>query len=416
MASRLPITIRPADSEIAVSYMRRLATLHDMPFAELWQQASDQRRAYGKGRALSGDRLATIATQPRERLAQALIELRGPRPDWLALRHEPQRGCWRCNARHPGGLVLQLLGHHRYACVRHHVWIGPPDQPYHPQPSLDGLPEVVAAQHRHLRLLRRFGPAATFDAVLTGFLFCAHFWGTTHTAINASTARRHWSRRAALLIPPGTENDTFSPSRLFAATYPEAISIAELIGPLRWRRLAAGDPGEQHQFVVELGRRLGLADYRPTRADDPVAHWIARRCWEPPVLPRSDYRSERTFGGKAYRKPVTRAETARTQQASDFASQRNGSAILLHHRTLTEVRPRELTLKSTTTAPDSLAGLTLEERIALANADYVRPGPAPMTYLDTVTEPVPWPPRPLGWRVGRPWFSGAGGNNTGDAS
>ena len=178
MPSRLPIRIRPAADEIAVSYLNRLATLHEIPFPELWPQVSGPRNR--ATRRLDADLLAAVADQPRERLARAVIELRAPEPDWLAVRHEPQRGCWRCNAAHPGGRVLQLLGHHRYACTRHRVWIGPPDLTDHPQPDLTPLPEIVAAQHVHLRLLRRIGPAATFDAVLTGFLICAHRWKSRH--------------------------------------------------------------------------------------------------------------------------------------------------------------------------------------------------------------------------------------------
>jgi hypothetical protein len=30
------------------------------------------------------------------------------------------------------------------------------------------------ARRAHLRLLHRLGPAATYDAVLTGFLICGH--------------------------------------------------------------------------------------------------------------------------------------------------------------------------------------------------------------------------------------------------
>lgn len=109
MTSRLPITVRPACNELAVSYLTRLAALHNMPFAELREQVSGLRRGYGKGKAVKADLLATVAGQPRERLESSIIELRVPRPDWKALRHEPQRGCWRCNARHPGGPVIQLL-------------------------------------------------------------------------------------------------------------------------------------------------------------------------------------------------------------------------------------------------------------------------------------------------------------------
>ncbi|USX56455.1 hypothetical protein [Lentzea sp. HUAS12] len=110
MTSRLPITARPARNELAVSYLARLAALHDMPFVELWEQVSGLRRGYGKGKSLKADRLE-----------RAIIELRVPRPDSKALRHEPQRGCRRCNAGHPGGPVIQLLGHHYYVCTRHRL-------------------------------------------------------------------------------------------------------------------------------------------------------------------------------------------------------------------------------------------------------------------------------------------------------
>jgi hypothetical protein len=235
MVSRLPIAARPAHREIAVSYLARLAALHELPAEELRRQVS-------VGRRLDGNLLSIVANQPRARLNRAIVELLDPEPDWLALRHEPQRACRRCAAGHPGGPVPQLLGHHDYVCTRRHrIWLGPPDLLDHPQPSLDQLPEVVAAQHRHRRLLRRVGPPATFDAVLTGFLICAHRWNFTELA-DEGDAWLDWRRRADLLIPTGTEGEAFSASRLFAATYPEAVAIAELLGSLHWRRLAAAAP------------------------------------------------------------------------------------------------------------------------------------------------------------------------------
>jgi hypothetical protein len=121
MPSRLPIRIRPAADEIAVSYLNRLATLHEIPFPELWPQVSRPRN--GVTRRLDADLLAAVADQPRERLARAVIELRAPEPDWLAVRHEPQRGCWRCNAAHPGGRVAPATG--------------PPPLRLHPPPRVD---------------------------------------------------------------------------------------------------------------------------------------------------------------------------------------------------------------------------------------------------------------------------------------
>jgi hypothetical protein len=406
MASRLPISLRPAANEVAISYLTRLATVHAMPIGELWEQVSGQRRGYGKGRSLKADQFAAVVNEPRERLARTIVEFRVPRPDWLALRHEPQRGCWQCNARHPGGPVIQLLSHHQYLCTRHQIWIGPPDQPDHPQPSLTDLPEITAAQHRHRKLIRRLGPAATYDAVLTGFLMCAQRWNVDYTP-TTSDARHQWDRRAAVLIPPGTEIETFSGSRLFAATYPEAVQLAELVGSLRWRRLAAGDPDQQRQFTTEISRRLGLPDYRPTITNDAIAHWIDKHSSKPPTVPKNNYRTERTFGGRTYRKPVPHAENARRQLATWFSEHRNGSATMLYHRHLAVLAPRDMT---TTNAKAELHQASHPTGGNLTTHDipeYVRPRPAPSPYLDTATEPVPWPTRHPGpSRAGRPWFDG----------
>lgn len=407
MTSRLPITARPARNELAVSYLARLAALHDMPFAELWDQVSGLRRGYGKGKSLKANLLATATSQPRDRLERAIIELRVPRPDWKSLRHEPQRGCRRCNAGHPGGPVIQVLGHHDYVCTRHRLWIGPPDQADHPQPDLTELPEIVAAQHAHRRLLRRFGPAATFDAVLTALFICGHRWDGK--PVGDTDVQHRWDHRARLLISPGTEAETFSKSRLFAVIYPEAIHVASLFASLRWRRLAAGGPDEQRQFTAEIGRRLGLADYGPVRLDDPIAHWIDQRCWKPPALPHSTFRAERTFAGPTFRKPVSGAEKARLQSASWFATTRRGG-MLVPHRALTPVLPRRIITSDLAGQLRDVAQLTVREISALMHTEYLRPHPArDTTYLDAATEPAPWAdqdkPRPS--RVGHPWFPGS---------
>jgi hypothetical protein len=64
MGSRLPITIRPAGHEIAVSYLARLATLHGTPFDELWAQVIRPRQRTGGTRRLEGDLLARSPTNP----------------------------------------------------------------------------------------------------------------------------------------------------------------------------------------------------------------------------------------------------------------------------------------------------------------------------------------------------------------
>jgi hypothetical protein len=404
MVSRLPITTRPAHQEIAVSYLARLAALHDLPTDELWQQVSRPKTKGSPTRRLDGDLLATLANQPRARLERAVIELRTPEPDWLALRYEPQRGCRRCDARHPGGTVLHLLDHHHYVCTRHRIWIGPPDQTDHPQPNLDDLPEIVAAQHRHRRLIRRLGPAATFDAVLTGFLICAHRWNFADLAFPdlafPGDAWTEWRRRAEHLIPPGTETDTFSTSRLFACTYPEAVALAELIGSLHWRRLVARGPDGQRAFATEIGRRLGLRDYRPAMIKDAVAHWMEQDCWRPPSPPNTDYRNLRTFGGPTFRKPSQDSDTKRRDNALWFSRHRRGGDSMLHHRTLNPVVIRDWSTKMEIfngaleqTANTTLRlrkPLTTKDLLALATTEWIRTDPISSTWLNTATEPVDW--------------------------
>ncbi|CRK55298.1 hypothetical protein [Alloactinosynnema sp. L-07] len=383
MGSRLPIHLRPADSELTASYLTRLASMHGLPFSELWSQVSSRHRLYGNIASLDGELLVAVTGQTRDRLSRALVELRGRRTDWRALRHEPQPGCHRCNARHLGGTVIQLLGHHDYACTRHRVWIGPPDLPDHPQPRLEQLPEVVAAQHTHRRLLRRLGPAATYDAVLTGFLICARRWEAVADSHKPGPddAWHHWTRRSDLLIPPGTEETTFSASRLFAAVYPETIAISALIGSLHWRRLAAGKPTDRHRFATEIGRRLGQPDYQPQQSNDPIAQWIEQTCWRPPSQPGIHFRMDRTFGGNSYRKPDKRGIASNLFRAQQFAGDRNRPTSLIYHRTLATVRLDIRDHRRETTA-------------AKLNGHQPHNTNDDSTFWDTATEPIDWPPRP----------------------
>ena len=404
MVSRLPIIIRPAADEIAVSYLARLAALHELPLLELWSQVS--RSTDRKSPRLDVDLLATVANQPHDRLARALIELRDPEPDWLTLRHEPQRGCPRCDAGHAGGPVLHLFGHHHYVCTRHRIWIGTPDQTSHPMPSLVELPEVVSAQHKHLRLLQRLGPAATFDAVLTGFFICAHRWDLVDSRPDADVEDgdvwHHWVRRAALLIPPSTEATTFSPSRLFAAAYPEAVSLAALIGSLHWRRVAASGPDAQRHFAVEIGRRLGLRNYQPHRHLDPIAHWIQNDSWRRPSLPAGNYRTAPTFGGRSFSKPTKHHEQIRQTGADSFGRNRRAGALILHHRHLAAVCFRDWTPKpepfegmldtDTHTAIGAQLRRALTTFVAPDDSPFIRPHPARSKFLDNAVEPVGWTP------------------------
>ncbi|MGI5292004.1 hypothetical protein ACQEVF_53070 [Nonomuraea polychroma] len=279
-----------------------------------------------------------------------MLELRDPPPTWEAFRHIPQIGCPRCDARHPGGPVFRIFPHHRYGCTRHGYWIGPPDI-NHPGPYLEIFPDIVAAQRRHLRLVHRHGWAAAYDAVLTALMICAHLWeqdpdnpySTSVLALNQVV----WNVRSFVFIPKNAERETFSASRLFAAIYPEAISIAVLIGSPAWRRLAAGDDEQLSRFTAVIGWRLGDPLYQPRGERDPIAHWIEQDCWRPPSPPPTTFAA-----APGHRRPshldttVTRANRERHDKAALwFSRKRRPGQAILHHRTVHPVVIREWSIQ-----------------------------------------------------------------------
>jgi hypothetical protein len=147
--------------------------------------------------------------------------------------------------------------------------------------------------------------------------------------------------RADVLIPHHAEKTSFSASRLCAATYPEAVKIAALLGSLHWRRLADGGPDDQRRFTTEIGRRLGDPDNRPRISKDPIAHWLDQDCWQPPSLPRSTYRTVRSVGGRTTPNTSDRAQDSHNRSATWFARTRRGGGPMLHHRHLTAVLARD---------------------------------------------------------------------------
>jgi TniQ len=327
---RLPVAVPPARHETLASYLGRLASLHGLDPGELWHQVSSPRPGTRRRDADPGQ-LAAITGRPAEHLARALPELHRPGPDWQAWRHQPQPGCPRCDARHDGGPVTRLLPHHRYVCTRHRYWIGPPDAG---QPATSLGPElagIIQAQRRHLRLLHRYGTAATYDAVLTGFLLCGHLW--TDWPGEPSSPWQRWTRRAEILIPPGAESTQFSASRIFAAAYPEAVTLACLIASPAWRSLAAGDLAQQQQFTIAIRQRLSWPRYQPPGNGDAIAHWIKYDSWRPPSLPHTTFPQTRGYRSSPARPAATSRQSLQRHERSTLRFQlyRRSGRVILHH-------------------------------------------------------------------------------------
>lgn len=331
--SRLPIAVAPARQETVASYLNRLAALHGLPPREIWDQVSTRRPGTTR-RDVATDRLAAVSGRHAQHLAHAMPELSDPTPDWTAWRHQTQPGCPRCDARHEGGQVTRLLPHHRYVCTRHSYWIGPPDAGQPATPLGWQLADIVSAQRRHLRLVRRHGFASAYDAVLTGFLICGHLWGDQpQTPVDAW---HRWTLRAEVLIPASVGPGEFSASRLFAAIYPEAIDLAALIAPPAWRHLAAGDAGQQQRFITEIGLRLGRPDYQPLEGGDAVAYWMKYDSPRPPSKPHKLFPDTREHGSTRQATAGPQSNARQDRSAFWFSINRRGGSVLLHHR---HIRP-----------------------------------------------------------------------------
>ncbi|WP_149179442.1 TniQ family protein [Streptomyces sp. TRM49041] len=343
---RLPDPVPPARHEIPVSYIRRLANLHGLDVSDLWVQVTQREKSGGMRRVVVPERLVALTGRSVHALAGAMPELRNPQPDWRMFRHTPQTGCRRCDARHPGGVVLRLLPHHRYVCLRHHTWIGPPDADW-PAADLSELPDIVHAQRQHLRLLHRRGVPLTFDAVLTAFSFCGHIWNSAddHPKQRGPDHIWHtWDARTRVLIPEDDEAvmyGSYSTSKLFAAVYPEAVSLAVIIASPYWRRVAdARSPRERERFFQEISRRITYPYDDASVFGDAIAHWSNTDSWRPPSQPLRTYSPARATGSPP---PLHRAQSRRDEKSAAWfsISKRRVGATLLRHNHIRPVITRE---------------------------------------------------------------------------
>lgn len=345
---RLTITAPSAHHETVASYLARLAALNSLDGDELWLRISAPDPTPSR-RTVDIRQLAALTGRPAGHLAGALLELRDPPPAWPAFRHNPQVGCPRCDARHPGGPVYRLLPHHRYACTRHHRWIGPPDV-NRPGPDTSAFPAITTAQRRHLALVRRHGWAAAYDAVLTGFMICGHLWDKRPDDDEPPVRRLmriKWDVHALTLIPEGAERTAFTASLLFAAIYPDAVAIAAILASPHWRKLAAGDDQDLSRFAAAIGPRIGDPHYQPSDYADPVAHWIEQDCWRPPSPPPTTFPQAPGHRRPSHlAKTVTAASINRHQRAAFwFGRNRRAGSVILHHRTVQPVLVREWSVK-----------------------------------------------------------------------
>ncbi len=266
----LPRTCRPAQDETTGSYLMRLAAANRIAGADLIGYLTA-----GTSQSIAEVSLTALAIasgHPLLALAYALPELRTQHPGHQAMtlhgRTLPARpntvrpACRRCAAAHGSAERIDIwYRHEQNICLSHWLWTGPGANHPRDQPDLAACPDIVHAQVRHLRLIRRYGR------------------GAVHWACNA--ARLIWEALTYrgrgmphvvrdIPLPKGFGHQDW-PTRPqdpvhAAASYPEVVTLTGLLASSHWRPFAGSAFAADHdRFRAELQRRLppafrGLAD------------------------------------------------------------------------------------------------------------------------------------------------------------
>ncbi|WP_159045358.1 TniQ family protein [Streptomyces sp. WM6373] len=270
----------PMEWETTTSYVQRLARRHHLSTAELLHGLGIPRpfvsaectQPHGPytgielyfnvpGRSL----IAAFAGIPDEHLAYAL-------PEWNRYRDKPGpqsararlrlasahavTGCPRCTLARTGDThpVAQYLPDTRLVCPRHHTWIlgrhtlaGTPLPVEHA--GLARTPEILAAHHMHVRLLRRRGAAA--EAALSLAMDLTENWRRA-----APPEERIWPARARRIGDNKRVRFWYALARE-AITYPETIALAQFFACHAHMLHIRERPGRVHPLHTSVAALLG---------------------------------------------------------------------------------------------------------------------------------------------------------------
>ncbi|WP_406120364.1 TniQ family protein [Streptomyces canus] len=256
----LPLTPPPVHRETIGSYLNRLADANHLTIGHLsslvgpsrQHRRDDNRVGYWTPAALP--RLAVLTGRSASLLVRAMPPLGAIGDPSLRLPRsvteevtEPRRrpACRLCMARHHiRGLVVRSTPPHQGVCHRHHRWLLGDEQH-----DLTRLPEVLRANRRHQRIVRRGTPPST-DLAYVDARDRALKWFASETG--CPPLRQRWDRRLDVLgeDPFG---DPYRPSdaRIELVTYPEVVVLTGLFASPHWR--------EHSHLPAEAARRLGIA-------------------------------------------------------------------------------------------------------------------------------------------------------------
>ena len=167
--------------------------------------------------------------------------------------------------------------HHDVICWRHRRWIG--DGHHHAlgdaQPDLRGQPDILTANRRHRRLIRRHGYGATATAFHRARSICDRWH-------DRGDHDQDFQRLMFVFHGPGWRVSPTDPT-VHAASYPQIVALARLFASPFWRAKACQDWPEPIEFLTELQRTVA-----------PSYRWTIQRSYgryEPLVELLADQRS-----------------------------------------------------------------------------------------------------------------------------
>jgi hypothetical protein len=270
---RLPRCVTPFPGEIMSSYLARMAKANRVDPETL--------RRYIAGdsdpRVLPVAQVAAVAGVPAPTLERAIADLDSAAPARTSndSYHWTVDVCtrvigWACHlcafARGASGPVMCWKPAEEMVCLRHLRWTGS-DDPL--QPALDRQPDIVEAQRRHRRLVRRHGR----EEVTAGTEVAGHI---CHKWYQWRQKDAEFNRRLEVFHGPGWVLPQVHPT-IRAAAYPQVVALARLLASPYWRALAVGDSSAGRAlFGQELKRTVAPSCQWPQQvgSTDPLYRWL----------------------------------------------------------------------------------------------------------------------------------------------
>lgn len=269
----LPRLVVPLKDETVFSYLARVAAANHVPEHALWIRINQRPPDTDEDPLVQSRWIAALCGIDQHRLLSAVPDLhagasgpRGPLP--VTGRPLPNRArirapCRFCAARR-GAWPTRVAGRdwvvepevwltvEDNVCVRHQVWIGPDADTYDRQLDLRVLPEVLGAQTRHRRLVRRRGRREAFLA----YTDAVDIWWELAWLHDYTTERDQRVHRCLGPDVDPEDLDFHDPLRR-VVIYPEAVALASLLASRYWRKkIVDRRPQARQGFHAEFTRRV----------------------------------------------------------------------------------------------------------------------------------------------------------------